>query len=70
MTRIRTKALKDLRPGDKLALADPDGVGRVTSVSRPAWIKMATGPAIEVQWQTHGEEGWYIGASDDVVRLA
>lgn len=65
------KALKDLQRGDRVRLTDPDGIGRVTGITRPVWISVAGGSALEVQWQRIDgvETGWYVGHPKDVVKV-
>lgn len=65
---MKTKIIRNLKPGDKLALSNGDAC-TVISVEPIPFIQGVNGPCVELVYQTEtGEYGSHLGG-DEVVKL-
>jgi hypothetical protein len=69
------KPLSEIRAGDRVALSEPEGVGRITKVREAGWMRGPSGPCLEILWTIvegvhKGQRGHYLGDKSDEVELA
>lgn len=68
------KQLKELEPGDRICLIEPDGIGVITEVTLCRWARGADGPVYDVQFEriggaTNKSNGYHLGYGDDEIHL-